>query len=296
MLDYRLLTFIDVCESRSFTTTAQNLCMTQPAITQHIKYLEQKFQTKLIRYEGKKMQITEAGDVILKFARKTQALSKEKEADLEKIKTKQIKLNFGATLTIADFVMPCIIKEYAKTNPESRINFIADNTKHLIEKLKSGHIAFAFIEGYFDKDEFEHHLLKTDQFILVTSPDHPLTKKESLELEDVASSRVIVREKGSGSRDILEKLLANKNASLNLFDYVMEIGNVTIIKELVKENLGVTFIYKDAIREELASGVLKEVVLNDVYLEREFNFVFLKSSLNKPQYLDFLNFARGVIK
>ncbi|MDB8437859.1 LysR family transcriptional regulator [Turicibacter sanguinis] len=290
MIDYRLLTFIDVCETRNLTKTAKHLCLTQPAVTQHIKYLEETYNTKLFVYEGKKMQITESAYALLQYALKTQALLKSAEAEIYELKTKQVKLNFGATLTIADYVMPTILDAHLKRFPDIQLNFKVQNTSHLIEDLLKGKIEFAFIEGYFDKEQFEHHLLKKDDFILVTSINSALN--ETITLEELKKQRLIIREFGSGSRDILEKLLANTNSSLNQFRQLDEIGSLKLLKHLVKQNHGVTFIYKEAVKEELERNELKQIQIDGINLSREFNFVYLKSFLHKEKYQKFFRFAK----
>ena len=290
MIDFRLLTFIDVCATRNLTKTAKNLCLTQPAVTQHIKYLEETYNTKLLVYEGKKMRLTEAAQVLLQYALNTQALLKSTEAEIYELKTKQVRLNFGATLTIADYVMPPVLAAHLKKFPDTQLNFKVQNTASLIDNLINGSIDFAFVEGYFDKEQFEHHLLKNDEFILVASSKSTL--KEMITLEELKRQRLIIREAGSGSRDIFEKLLANTNSSLNQFKQIDEIGSLKLLKHLVKENHGVTFIYKEAVKEELERSELKQIQLKEMSLSREFNFIYLKSSLQKEKYLKFLDFAK----
>ncbi len=258
MIDYRLLTFIDVCETRNLTKTAKNLCLTQPAVTQHIKYLEETYDTKLLIYEGKKMHLTESAQALLQYALKTQALLKSTETELYELKTKQIKLNFGATLTIADYVMPMILEAHLKRFPDIQLNFKVENTTHLIDALLKGKIEFAFIEGYFDKEQFEHHLLKRDDFILVASAKSSLSEVMTL--------------------DQLKKL--------------DEIGSLKLLKHLVQENHGVTFIYKEAVKEELEQNQLKQIKVEGINLSREFNCIYLKSSIQKEKYQNFLKFAK----
>ena len=98
------------------------------------------------------MQITESAHALLQYALKTQALLKSAEAEIYELKTKQVKLNFGATLTIADYVMPTILDAHLKRFPDIQLNFKVQNTSHLIEDLLKGKIEFAFIEGYFDEE------------------------------------------------------------------------------------------------------------------------------------------------
>lgn len=294
MIDYRLLTFIDVCETRSLTKTAKHLCLTQPAVTQHIKYLEEVYHTKLLVYEGKKMRVTEAGKSLLNYAHKTQALLKETENEIHEFKSKKATLNFGATLTIADYVMPPVMAAYMKQYPDVHLNVKVENTSSLIEALLKGESEFAFIEGYFDKEKFDHHLLKQDEFILVTAADAPIN--EVLTLEQLKQQRLIVRESGSGSRDILEKLLANANCSLTQFKQFDEIGSIQLLKQLVKQTKGITFIYKEAVKHELAAKELKQIEVENIRMNREFNFVYLKTSLQKEKYLKFLKFTKSILE
>lgn len=239
------------------------------------------------------MRLTESAQVLLQYALKTQALLKSTETEMYELKTKQVRLNFGATLTIADYVMPTILDAYLKRFPDIQLNFKVQNTTHLIDALLKGKIEFAFIEGYFDKEQFEHHLLKKDEFILVAAANSPLD--EVITLEELKKQRLIIREVGSGSRDILEKLLANTNSSLNQFKQLDEIGNLKLLKYLIKQNHGVTFIYKEAVKEELERKELKQIQVEGINLNREFNFIYLKSSLQKEKYLNFLKFAKSQI-
>ncbi|HAX73523.1 MAG TPA: LysR family transcriptional regulator, partial [Firmicutes bacterium] len=123
-----------------------------------------------------------------------------------------------------------------------------------------------------------------------------LATLQHVNLETLLKQRLIIREQGSGSRDILEKLLANLNESIEIFPNVMEIGQIKAIKELVKENLGITFIYKSGIKDELKSGELVIVEVEDFKLEREFNFVYLNSTMHEAEYLAFYQFVKETLE
>ena len=165
MIDFRILTFLDVCQTKNYTKTAKNLSITQPAVTQHIKHLEEYYDTKLISYEGKKMVITNSGKILLKYSIETQNLLRETKKDIERLEGKIDSINIGATLTIGECVMPKIIEKYLKENKKVKINLLIENTKNLIDKLKNGEIDIAFIEGYFNKREFSHEVFKEEEFV-----------------------------------------------------------------------------------------------------------------------------------
>ncbi len=294
MIDYRVLTFIDVCETRSLTKTAKNMCLTQPAVTQHIKFLEQTYQTKLLVYEEKQMKLTEAGALFLEATLKTKALLTEVTKEINQLNTKHLQLNFGVTLTIADYVMPDITSAYMKQNEATRVNITVDNTSQLTDKLSRGELDFAVVEGYFDKELFNYQLLKQDEFILVTSYESELPKQ--ITIEELKNQQLIIREVGSGSRDILEKLLANVNASINQFKQYHEVGSIQLIKQLVELNQGITFIYKEAVKHELAQKRLKQLTVESLQMKREFNFIYLKSRVKKEKILQFYEFAKQFVQ
>ena len=292
MIDYRLLTFIDVCETLSLTQTAKRLNLTQPAVSQHIRHLETTFELKLIQYSGKKMSITEAGLALLEGVKQTDAILHETKQRMSETLTQKKTLTFGATLTIADYVMPDIITRYAACEPTVHLNFKVGNTKTLIEALRNGEIECAFIEGYFNSDAVEHYLLKQSEFILVSGTNSSIPNV--MTFNELFLQRLFIRELGSGSRDIFEKLLANHNAHIQQFKHYDEIGSISLIKSLVKEGLGVTYIYKEAVLEELNRQELREIQVKNVNMKRDFHFVFMKSSLQREKYINFLAFIRKI--
>ena len=165
-----------------------------------------------------------------------------------------------------------------------------DNTTHLIDKLTRGELEFAVVEGYFDKSLFYFQLLQQDDFILVASPQCEL--RDSVTLDELKNQPLIIRESGSGSRDILEKLLANSNCSINQFKYYHEVGSIKLIKHLVESNCGITFIYKEAVKQELREKRLKQIEVNSIQMKREFNFIYLKTSASKDKMLNFFEFTQ----
>jgi len=293
MIDFRILTFITLYKTRNYTKTADILSMTHPAVTQHIKYLETHYNSKLINYENKNITLTECGEIFYKYALNIYGASINIKRTLDDIKDNESRLNFGATLTIGEFTMPNILKKYIEQYPTSKINMEINNTQILINKVLDGSLDFAFIEGNFNKDDFYTALLKQDSFVMAVSPNSSLVSKPIVELNDLKNERLIIREKGSGSRDISEKMLENAGYSLDDFCSVMEIGNVNVIKKLVKNNLGITFMFKEALKNDLKNKSLNCVHLANISLKREFNFICLHDSILKNEYTEFFNFCRS---
>lgn len=290
MLDFRINTFLAVCEYMNFTKAAEILCITQPAVSQHIKYLENTYNTKLFEYEGKKIKLTKAGELLYQ----TSITMKHDEEYLKgKIKEEQLgitSIKFGATLTIGEYILPAKLNDYFNKNKNKniKITMIVENTKELLYKLEHGEIDFALVEGYFVKSEYNYVVYSKENYICVAGKDYELKKQPKI-LEDLLEETWIVREKGSGTRDILEKNLEEQNLSVNDFRKVIEIGNINSIKYLVKNNNGITTLYEAAVKEELKNGTLQKVEVSDLQKKHNFYFIWRKNSAFEALYLQVLN-------
>lgn len=285
MIDYRHQTFLELCQIKNYTKTAKKLHLTQPAVSQHIKYLEEYYGVKLFNYSGKKLNITAAGKKLYKYTEKMTADSREIKKSLST--NDQIKnIKFGATLSIGEFVMPELLIKAMEQNPLLNFDMLVENTQNLIEKLKKGEINFAILEGFFDKSKFGHQLFSREKFIGVSAADSKISNKR-FEMTDLLKFCLILREKGSGTRDILEQLLYENNLRKDSFKNVIEIGNMNVIKKLVAKDKGITFMYKTALEKELKTKKLAELKIIDFDIKREFNFVYLKDSVFTDKYLKY---------
>lgn len=289
MLDFRLETFIQLCESKNYTKTAKKLCITQPAVTQHIKYIESKYNIKLFQYVGKSLTLTKAGETFLNNILHLKTMSNAIENNIKTLNTNNKSLSFGATRTIGEFIVPNIVKKYISEFPSTNLSVVVDNTSTLLDMLKKGLIEFALVEGHFNKSEYETYLFSKEEFVVVTSPHNKLANKHNVNIEDLLNSRLIIREKGSGTREIFEMWLYEHNYSYENFNHFIELGNINLIKDLVKDNLGISLMYKKAIEKEINNKELAFIDINNFDLYHEFNFIFLKDSIFKDDYVDFYN-------
>ncbi len=290
MLDFRVNTFLTVCDSRNYTKAAEKLGLTQPAVTQHIKYIEEKYKVRLFVKEGKNMRLTKSGELLRDMLMTLSADCSKIDERIKKIADEPKSINMGATKSIGDYVMPRIIKKYLDRNPYARISMQVENTSHLLNLLKKGKLEFAIVEGQFDKNMYWYKGFYKEKFVCLCSPDSKLGDK-TVSFEDLFGERLIVREKGSGSRSILENCLEQIGFSFRNFHSVIELGSIDIIKRLVEDNFGIAFMYEVAAREELEKGTLKQVNVKGYGLSHEFNFVCLKDTMFLNEFKDFFDFA-----
>ncbi len=282
MLDYRLQTFLTLCETRNYTKTAQKLNMTQPAVSQHIQYIENYYQLELISEKGKNFTLTEEGKALRQYVSTLKANSERILPLLHRIKNRVKPLNFGATLTIGEYMVPPILYQIFKENPETNISMFVENTHVLQMMLWEGKIDFALLEGHFNQNQFEYKLISNESFIGVCSPDNTIACK-TINLEDLLEQNLILREPGSGTRDILEQALYNHNLNIKDFKRKIEVGNMNVIKELCHQNIGITFMYREAVKKEISQGYLKEIPIRNFDINHSFNFVYLKNCPDKSQ-------------
>lgn len=292
MLDFRLETFKTLCAAKSYTKTAQILHITQPAVSQHIKFLEEYYGTKLVEFQGKNFNLTTAGEDLAAYIAVLATDSKKIKERLGKGSTPQKHLRFGATLTVGQYILPPILEKFYHQEPNCKITMPVENTQHLLGKLDTGEIDFAIIEGYFDKNVYDHQVLQLENFIAVSSPKHPLAKG-NVQIKDLLEYNIIIRESGSGTRDVLEHILAEHHLSVTDFKQIMEIGSFKTITDLVVANIGITFVYEAVVQEHLKCGSLQKLKVENFQTKREFNFVYLKNSIFAKDYLDFYNFCQS---
>lgn len=270
MLDYKIKTFLMLCKTMNYRITAEKLNMSQPSVTQHIHLLEEYYNTKLFIYDKKKLYKTDSAIILENHL----ASIVKNEEDLEKLmrhlNSKSIRL--GATKTIGNYVINNKIIDLISNNYE--VTFIIDNTKSLLNKLNNNELDILLIEGLFNKNQYDFKLFKREPFVGICSPRHEFANK-IISLEQIFDQNLMIREEGSGTRFIFEQELLRNNFSIDNFKNINCISNFDLIKNLVKNNLGITFAYNAILNKEdnLATFTLKN---NPII--REFNFVCLKHS------------------
>lgn len=284
MLDFRHQTFLTLCSCNSFTKAAQLLHITQPAVSQHIKYLEEFYECKLFEIVNRNIILTHQGELLKEFAMTVFSDSKHFKENICSVQTDTMQFSFGATLSIGEYVMPEILSRLLTKFPEMKIHMSVSNTQVLLEQLNKGELDFIVVEGLFDKSEYDSTLFSLEKFIPVCSPKSEFANKE-VSFQEVTRSRLILREQGSGTREIFENILQKNNYSLHAFSRIIEIGNMAAIKKMVSNDLGITFLFEVVGKKEIEDKSLSVINVPGFFEQREFNFVLLKDSFFRERYM-----------
>lgn len=292
MQDFRMDTFIEVCQCMNYTRAAEALNITQPAVSGHIRVLEKHYGVRLFRYEGKNLMLTKEGEMLYRAALRMRHDEKRLEEMMHAMEQGRQNWKFGATLTIGQYVLPERISQIVRTHPNLNLTMEVANTRQLLTLLDEGVLDFAFVEGYFEKQAYEYQLFSREKFVCVTGQAYELPQQAKY-MRELFDSTLITREAGSGTREILERFLQEENYSITDFNKVIEMNNMTAIKTLLEDNCGIAFVYETAVHRELERGVLKKIDLKDFTLSHEFNFIYQKNSMFAEEYGRILKLFTG---
>lgn len=295
MLDQKLETFLILCETRNYTQTANRLSITQPAVTQHIKYLEGYYRTKLLYYDEKRrLHLTEHGKLLRSYAQTIKADSQIIERKLKTLPEQPDELKLGTLTTTGESLVPHMVAEYLKKYPDKKVSMYLGEADALLMQLKSGRIQFCIIDTYCPPQDYESCELFEGDTICVCSPRHPLAGK-TVDFKELNDYRLIFRENATNSHRNLMKILHAHNQDINNFQSYVEIGTINTVQKMVMENVGISFIYRFVVQENLDKGLLSQIHIRNFSSHCMFSFVWMKNSFFAPGNMQFLEICREVL-
>lgn len=279
MQDFRVETFLTVCRTMNYTRAAEELSITQPAVSQHVAHLERAYGVPLFTYRNKKLQLTDAG-ALLRDALATMAHDEHllRERVRSAATGARVELAVGMTLTAGEYLVAAPLADYLRRHPELHATVRSGGTGELLALLDAGKIDCAFVEGFFDKSAYAWDVFRTERLVCVCAADHEFAA-EPVRVEDLFDERLIVRETGSGTRAVLEHALAAQNLTVDGFAHTSVVESLDVIKIFVERDLGISFLYEAAVTRELAAGTLRIVELDGPAIEHDIAFIRLKDSV-----------------
>ena len=290
MLDFRIETFLTVRQTMNYTEAARQLHITQPAVSQHIRALEQQYGADFFHYQGKRLSLTEAGQLFYRTALAMRHDAAHLKDQIQSLSSSPV-LNFGATLTIGEYIMPEPLLHLIQTRPDIRLRMMVENTDELLKLLNQGEIDFAIIEGYYSRFTYDGLVFKTERFLPVCAASYPQADRLT-RFSDLFSERLLVREPGSGTREVLERALLEHNIALQDFPKLTELGNLNAIKALAAAGAGVAFFYESVVEKEIRSGILKVIPLRSFHVTHDFTFLWQKDSVFAGYYRQIFDMLR----
>lgn len=283
MLDFRMESFLAVCRHMNYTRAAEELNMTQPAVSQHIRWLEERYETPLFHYANKRLSLTPAGQLLLTAATTVQHDDSQLKRQMHQALQHAQDLRFGVTPTVGMYLLPRSLAKYHRRYPRANLFLQVDNTQLLCQGLDRGELDFAIVEGYVHKREYNTLLYRRESYLAVCATDYPLVK-EPQRLEDLLEYALLIREAGSGNREIVMRSLSRSNLELSDFRTLVEVSDMNVLKQMLLQGCGIAFLYRAAVAEDLAMGRLRALHLQDMQEYNDINFVWRKGSVFAPEY------------
>ncbi|SJZ33665.1 selenium metabolism-associated LysR family transcriptional regulator [Selenihalanaerobacter shriftii] len=283
--------FITVCETGSMSAAARKLYMTQPAISQTILGLEDKLNVRLFDRIKKRLILTHAGEIFLRYSKRIVNLINEAEnamTDIANLKLGQLRI--GASMTIGTYLLPDIISAFNKKHQDVELPFIIDNTKIIRKMILNNEIDIAFIEGPINSNDIIIEPFFDDELYLVCSIRHEWANKDSISSEKIRNESFIMREKGSGTREVIENTLKQFNLS---YEIKHVLNNIDAIKKAIEANMGISILPKIAIKKEIVEGKLAKIKLDNIKFKRKFKIIYHKDKYHSPLFNKFIDYIKS---
>ncbi|MGZ3523683.1 MAG: LysR substrate-binding domain-containing protein [Thermodesulfobacteriota bacterium] len=257
----QLEVFYLVVKKRSFTRAAEELNVTQPAVTIQVKSLEKSLNLRLIQQVGKKIQLTESGEFLYQYAEKIFDLvsdANEKMRDFKKLMRGTLRI--GTTKNYARYIMPSLLSEFQRRFPGIKVILDEGNSEDMAKSVLEKKNELALISQLNLDRKIKSLFFSTVEFVLVVSPEHRFSQRKSVSLRELNGEPVILREKGSGSRAAILRKFQEYGIWPSV---IIEASSLDFIVGYVKQNKGVSFMFEPDIREELARGTLKVIFVEE---------------------------------
>jgi len=277
--------FVTVCELKSMSAAAKKLYMSQPAVSQAISQIEGEFQVKLFDRISKKLSLTYPGEILYNYGRRILNLVSEAENIIYDVRNMRMgRLNVGASTTVGIYLLPKIIGEFRKKFSVD-IYFTIDNTAGIEKLILDNAIDLGIVEGPVHSRDIIVIPYIDDELYLVSSKNHRWAKKRIICPEEIENEDIIIREKGSGTREVFEETMARNNVRYRI-KYVL--NNTEAIKKAIEANIGVSVISRLAVEKEVKDGRLVKVDIENIKFERKFSIIYHKDKFKSNLLEEFI--------
>ncbi|RFM29541.1 LysR family transcriptional regulator [Deminuibacter soli] len=291
LFDFRLQVFRTVALRLNFTKAAEELFITQPAVTKHIHELESHFKVKLFDRNGTRIRLTSAGEVLLQHTEQLFAVYRNIEFDMgDLVKQHNGKLQLGASMTIAPYILPPILAAFHRKYPAIKVNLTSGNTQHMEQALEQKSIDLAVVEGRSRNQNIRYTEFLKDEIVLVSNIQHPWAKKDYLKPEELKQVPLLLREPGSGTQEVLEHALKQIGIKVSQLQTEMQLNSTEIIKAYLLSAPCMAFLSVHAVLKELQNKECRIVPVKGLQIERNFYFARMQGQSEALPEL-FMKFA-----
>lgn len=270
-MDKSLEVFVTVVEQENFSRAAEKLYMTQPAVSQYIRLLEEEVGSRLLERTNKYVHLNKAGDIVYHHAKEIIGLYTKMESLIGDLTNKaKGTLAIGASYTFGEYVLPQIISVMQRDYPDIHPIVTIGNTTKIADLVENHQLDVGIVEGKVKKSKVTQKIFTEDQLFIVASKNHPLQHLSTISATELSQTMWIIREEGSGTREAMDTLLNERGIQP---EKTLEFSSTQPIKEVVASGLGVSLLSKWAIQKELTNGDLNILEVEGTPFSRPFSYI-----------------------
>ena len=274
MIDPKIYSLLKVYECGSFVGAAQALSVTQPAVSQHVKALEQELDVKIFDRSKGKIVVTRQGEMVIRCAQKIVGLANSLRQELKDSLDNVEHLTIGITHTAESNPIAQALAKYSSEQSGITIKIITETISKLYEMLKSYELDMAILEGRMSDPDIRYLMLDTDYLVLAVSPNHPFARRSVVTLNELKKERLILRLPSSGTTNLFVAHLESNNMSINDFNVILEVDNAATIKDLVRRDFGVSILPRSVCLDELKKKKIEAIPVENLSMMREINIAY----------------------
>jgi DNA-binding transcriptional LysR family regulator len=290
----RLEVFAKVAELGSFSRAAEALFLTQPTVSEHVRALEDELGTPLLDRLGRGAAPTPAGRMLLGYARRILALTREARQAVDQFQGRMRgELAVGGSTIPGEYVLPGLIGGFRAGYPEVSVTLRVGASQQVCDWVEEGRVEVGVVGAYPASRSLAARELMPDELVIVVPAGHPWAARKTVALADVKTEPLVVRERGSGSRQALERALQEAGGGLEGFRVVAEMGSTQALKQAVRAGVGVAFISIRAVADECRSRLLACVKVQRLNVSRAFYLVTHRERTRSPLAEAFVQFVES---
>ena len=293
MDDFRLKVFITAARTLSFTRTAERLFISQPAVSKHIGELESQYKVQLFVRRGSRLELTGAGETLLACAERLADEYRRMQYEMSLCADAPVgELRLGASTTIAQYLLPPILARFTTRFPGVRVAMMSGNSDQVEQALGGHGIDLGMVESLSRRQGLHYTVFAPDELVLVARTGGPYSRTESITADELREIPLVLREGGSGTLEVIKAALGRAGIRIPQLNVVMRLGSTEGIKAFVRNSDAMAIVSVISVVDELRSGVLRIIDLEDLPLRRDFAFVHVET---EPSALvrQFIEFARA---
>jgi DNA-binding transcriptional LysR family regulator len=285
-----LAVFHAVAQAGSMTGGAERLDVSQPAVSKQVQELEHALGVHLFDRIGRRIYLSQAGDILADYARRLFALAREAEEAMADVRAVgRGRLVIGASTTIGTYLLPGVVAEFWRRHPSVELLVQIENTERVHRRLAGHELDVGLTEGLVEEEELHAEVFHRDELVVIAPPGHPLAGKRQVPLRAVRQEPFVLREPGSGTREVEERALARLKLPVRV---VMALGSTEAIKRVVAERVGLAIVSRLAVRAECAAGTLAVLPVAGLRIDRPLHLVRRKGRRDGPALQAFCGVLR----